>query len=202
MKFAFTDISRDEGEPLVLGWKHMFVVLWREVYTLIRANLCFLLFCLPVVTIPAALTALHGICVDAVRGEKCSVMKIFLKTIRHQFIQSWGVFLVLALLEFVSAYGAWFYFRQGNVVMGILGLFMTVVAVVTLLMIPYCFCMLARVDLPLKKVLKNAFLLVFLNLKFSICSGVISLIGLALVAYFGSYFSLFGLQKFVLTEEL
>lgn len=221
MKFAFTDLSRDEGETLVLGWKHLFVTLWREVYTLIKANLCFLLFCLPVVTIPAALTALHGICVDAVRGEKCRVMRTFLKTIRHQFFQSWGVFGILGVLEFVSAYGAWFYFRQGNPVTGVLGLFMTAVAVIVLLMIPYSFCMLARVDLTLKKVLKNAFLLVFLNLKFSICAGVlclallvvqllwwlyliplILLIGLALTAYIGTYFSLFGLQKYVLTEEL
>lgn len=221
MKFAFTDLSRDDGEVLTLGWKHLFVTLWREVCTLIRANLCFLLFCLPVVTIPAALTALHGICVDAVRGQKCRVMRIYLKTIRQQFFQSWGVFLVLAALEFVSAFGAWFYFRQGNIVTGILGLFMTAAAVVALLMIPYSFCMIARVDLPMKKVLKNAFLLVFLNLRFSVCGGVlclaltmaqllwwlyliplILLIGLSLTAYIGTYFSLFGLQKYVLTEEL
>ncbi len=221
MKFAFTDLSRDEGETLVLGWKHLFVTLWREVFTLIRANLCFLLFCVPVVTIPAALTALHGICVDAIRGEKCRVMRTYLKTIRHQFFQSWGVFLLQAVVEFIAAYGSWFYFQQGNIVTGILGLFMAAVAVVVLLMIPYSFCMTARVDLPLKDVLKNAFLLVFLNLKFSICCGVlclvlllvqllwwlyliplILLIGLALTAYIGTYFSLFGLQKYVLTEEL
>ena len=94
-------------------------------------------------------------------------------------------------------------------------------AVITYLMISYCYTMLARVDLTLGKVLKNSFLLTFLNLKFSICSGVITiavivlcslfwlrvfplllLCAFSLVVYFATYFSLFGLEKYVLTENL
>ena len=40
MKFVSTDLSRDQDEPLVLGWKNLFTTLWREIFTLIRANLC------------------------------------------------------------------------------------------------------------------------------------------------------------------
>ncbi|MDE7010730.1 MAG: DUF624 domain-containing protein, partial [Oscillospiraceae bacterium] len=91
MKFVSTDLSRDQDEPLVLGWKNLFTTLWREIFTLIRANLCFLLFCLPVVTIPPALCALHGVCVDAIRGKRCRVMRLFLDALRRQFLPSWAV---------------------------------------------------------------------------------------------------------------
>lgn len=221
MRFGFTDLSRDEGDRLVFGWKNLFLTLWREVYTLIRANLCFLLCCLPIVTIPPALTALYGVCVDAIRGQKCQVGKTFLKTIKTQFLSSWALFLGLAGVETVSCVAAWFYFTRGNWMLSLLGLMATAIGVVVLFMIPYCFCMLARVRLPLKQVVKNGFLLSFLNLKFSICSTVLAiaivlvlvlwwlyllplilLIGEAFVAYLTGYFSLYGLQKFVLTEEL
>lgn len=175
MRFAFTDLSRDKGEKLVFSWKNMFLTLWREVFVLIRTNLCFLLFCIPVVTIPAALTAVHGICVDAIQGKRSQVVRTFLNTLRSQFFQSWVLFGILSIMEFICSFGAWFYFTQGNLLTGILGLLMTAGAVVVVLMIPYCFCMLSRVDLALKDVIKNAFLLVFLNLKFSICSSVIAL---------------------------
>lgn len=221
MLFGYSDSSRAEGEPLVFGFKHMLKTLWQCVFPLMKLNLAFLLFCLPVVTIPPAVTALHAGCVDLIRGEKCKVFRVFLRTIWHQFFQSWCIFLILGALEFVSVFGAWFYFQKENILTGILGLFMAAVAVVTLLMVPYCFCMLSRVDLSLKNTLKNAFLVSFLNLKFSVCSGVLTLtlavcqilwwlymiplvllIGASLTAYLGCYFSLFGLQRFVLTEDL
>lgn len=221
MKFGFTDLSRDEAEKLVFGWKNLFVTLWREIFPLMRANLCFLLFCLPVVTVPPALTALYGICVDAIRGKKCSVFRTYLQTIREQFLPSWGLFLVLGLVEAVSVCSAGFYFRLGGLLFGLFGLLATAIGVIGLLMIPNAFTMLARVDLPLGKVLKNALLLSFLNLKFGICGGVLAIallliqglfwlyliplilaIGLALTVYLGTYFSLYGLQTFVLTEEL
>ena len=221
MRFAFTDLSRDEGDSLIFSWKNMVLTIWREIFTLIRANLCFLLFCAPIVTIPAAVTALYGVCVDAIQGKQCAVFKNFLKTVRFQFFQSWGAFALLGVLEFIAAFGAWFYFSRGNLIAGALGLGMTAVAVVTLLAFPYCFCMLARVNLSLIQVLKNSFLMVFLNLKFSICGGVLAfalltvlilfwlymipailLCALALTAYLSCYFALYGLQNYVLTEQL
>lgn len=221
MSLGFIDLSRDENEKLEFGWKNLFLTLWREIYTLIRANVCFLIFCIPIISIPPALTALFGICIDAIRGQKCQVAKTYLKTIKGQFFQSWGVFLGLAVTETISIVAAWFYFSRGNWVCGLLGLFSTAVAVIGLLMVPYCFCMLARVNLPLPKVIKNAFLLSFLNLKFNICAAVLAialllilglwwlyliplilLIGIAIPVYLSTYFSLYGLQKFVLTEDL
>lgn len=223
MKSGFIDPALAQEDASLLGWKNLFMTIWREIFTLVKANLCFLLFCIPIVTMPAALCALHGVCVDVARGRDCKVMRTFLHTIKSQLLQSWAVFLLLGLLEFISAYGAWFYFShcKGNWLLLLMGVFMSGAAVITYLMISYCYTMLARVDLTLGKVLKNSFLLTFLNLKFSICSGVITiavivlcslfwlrvfplllLCAFSLVAYFATYFSLFGLEKYVLTENL
>lgn len=221
--FGYSDPSRAEGEPLVFGFKHMFKTLWQCVYPLMKLNLCFLLFCLPVITIPPAVTALHAGCVDLVRGERVKVFSLFLKTIRKQFFSSWAVLLILLVPCGLSIFNAWFYFSRVSeqILLLIPGLGMSAVAVILLLMLPYALTMLARVDLNIRKTIKNAFLLTFLNLPFSVCSSLLILlivvlsvlywlyalpltvtITLALCGYIGVYFSLYGLQKYVLTEEL
>ena len=226
MKSGFTEAVRLEtgpDAPLALGWKHMFIALWRGIFPLIRANLCLLLFCLPVVTIPAACCALHGICLDVIRDRPVRVFHLYLRAVREQSLPTWGAALCLGTAELVSVVGAVFYFQRSPDMWLFLipGLICCAAAVAGLLMLPYVFTMLARVDLTLKQVLKNAFLLVFLDLKFSVCGGVIFLslaaaqlalfwraipliltIGISAAVYFTTYFCLYGLQRFILTEEL
>lgn len=67
MKSGFIDPALAQEDASLLGWKNLFMTIWREIFTLVKANLCFLLFCIPIVTMPAALCALHGVCVDVVR---------------------------------------------------------------------------------------------------------------------------------------
>ena len=80
--FGYFDPSRAEEEPLRFGFKHLFLTLWGCVYPLMKLNLCFFLFCLPVVTIPAAVTALHAVCVDLIRGERVKVFRLFVSTVK------------------------------------------------------------------------------------------------------------------------
>ncbi len=220
MRLGYTDGS-DETEALELGWKHMFLVLWGERVTLIKANLCFLLFSIPVVTAPAALTALHRVCIDTVRGRQVRVFRVYLDMLRTTFVQSLGAAAVLLLAFAAGAYGAVFYYRWFSGPLQILLLLPSAAAVTAVLMAPYCFGMLASVDLPWLKVMKNAFLLAFLNLRFGICGSVaaVALLVLQLLwwlralplvltcsisvtVYIAAYFALFGIQKFVLTQKL
>ena len=223
MLLGYSDPSRVEGEPLVFGFKHMLKTLWQCMFPLMKVNLVFLIFCLPVVTIPAAVTALHAGCVDLIRGERVPVLRLFLKTVRTRFFSAWAVLLLILIPCVWSVLNAWFYFSKVSDQMFWLipGLAMSTFAVILLLMLPYAMTMTARVDLRVFQILKNAFLLTFLNLAFSVCSSLLILFVLvmsilywlyalpltmlltfALCGYIGVYFSLYGLQKYVLTENL
>lgn len=221
--FAFSDSTRLEGEPLLLGWKHMFQTLWYGTWPLMKLNLCFLLFCLPIVTIPAAITALHAGCVDLVQGKRVDAWKCLQYTIKTQWLHAWVLLAMNFIPLLIALYGAYFYMcrLEKLQLLAIPGILLAGVAVVAYLMLPYSFTMLARLDLSLPQIIKNAFCLVFLNLKFSICCGTILLfltilcvlfwiyvlpllllIIFSLLIYLTTYFSLFALQKYVLTEEL
>ncbi len=221
MKFGFTDFPQD-GEARELGWKHMIQVLWRELFTLIKANVCFFLFCIPIVTIPAAVTAIHCICVDTIRGKPVKVIRIYWNVLKTQYLASLGALTVLSGLIALGCYGTRFYWEWPFPVpmMRMITLLPASFAVIGVLMIPYCFNMLACLNLSLGKILKNSFLLVFLNLRFSICGGVIgtALIllqiqfwlpllpiilscGIALSVYAASYFAFYGIEKFVVIKN-
>ena len=223
MLLGYSDPSRVEGEPLVFGFKHMLKTLWQCMFPLMKVNLVFLIFCLPVVTIPAAVTALHAACVDLIRGERVPVLRLFLKTLRTRFFSSWAVLLLLVLPCSWSIVNAVFYFdKVSELLLWLIpGLCMSTIAVILLLMLPYAMTMVSRVDLRVLQICKNAFLLVFLNFPFTLCCSLLillivvlsvlywlyalpltALITFALCAYIGVYFSLYALQKFVLTEKL
>ena len=55
--------------PQKKGFARYFEILWREFFPLIKLNLLFIISCLPIVTIPAALTAMNRITVTMVRDR-------------------------------------------------------------------------------------------------------------------------------------
>lgn len=65
------NINKDECP---FSWKNYFRSIWDELFLMVRYNLMFLLCCIPVVTIPAAITAMHHVFVR-VAGEKSQVLK-------------------------------------------------------------------------------------------------------------------------------
>lgn len=147
--------------PKKKGLRLFFDIVRREFFELVKLNLLFLLFCIPVATIPAALTAMSRITVKMIRDEPHFLWGDFWETFKSEFLPSTlgGGALLLALAA--SGVGASFYGRAtGNSYFFAAPMAVTVVFGMTALMSCfYFFPMRALVDLPLKQTLKNALLL-------------------------------------------
>lgn len=215
--------SESEGTLIPWGLKHMFQTLWYNVFPLIKANLCFLLFSIPIITIPAAFYAMSKVCTEVVRENNVRIFDVFIFSVKKEFAVSFSLFFSVGIVLFLAVCGTLFYFQQGQEfrIFLILALITAVIGVLSFLMVPYCFTMAAITPLPIGKILKNAFLLSFLNLKYSILGSVLGialitiqtlalvklfpvalLIGIALVFYVETYCALYGIQRFVLNENL
>lgn len=103
---------REPEAPAKTLPRRLWQLLRDECSALLMLNLTFLLFCLPVVTIPPAIFALHQSCWLLVRGRGGSGMPAFRAALRRgQLGKAWAAFgLVLPLLA-VAGYGCWFYLR-------------------------------------------------------------------------------------------
>lgn len=206
---------------MTISFKNFVSAFWKNLVHLVKANLAFLLFCIPLLTIPAAITGLYSICTDVVQGNTEGVLKTYVSSIKRAFLKSIALTSVFGMVFIIAATGIRFYliFMEQNVFAVIPEGIALAVALVAGAMIPYSFIMLAKTDLKLKDILKNAFLLVFLEPKGTLIAFFISfffayvmmvnftgfyvvilLIGISVVAYAGTYFSLYGVLKHVVPQ--
>lgn len=149
---------------------------------LVVANLLFLLFSLPVVTIGASLTALQTVVLDLARDQEYVIHKRFWQAFRQHFKQStllWLVFLAAGLVlaasyAAASTLGAGFA-RFYAVVLGALGL-------VVLLVFQFAFPLQSRRAAPVRQTLKTAFLLAVIRLPYA--AGMLAVTAVALYLSF------------------
>jgi len=152
-----------EHQPKRTGFALLAHVLISRLLTLIGLNLVFCVTALPVVTLPNALTSLHRCTSLLLKEEDFPLLKTYFKAFQSEFLKTlaagWAVLLLLA----GAVYGALFYYSV-NSAAALVGSFLCAVLAVYLY-VTSCnlFYMLSRIRLPFGALLKNSFLLVFLQ---------------------------------------
>ena len=125
---------------------------------LILLNLLFLISCLPIFTIGAAITALYTMCFRLMREEYSSIMKSYLKAFRSNFkaaTAAWGILLVIAV-------PAVYYLTQTSQLEGVLqftGLFFVMILLVALMAGSYAFPWISQFDNAVIQSLTNSLIL-------------------------------------------
>lgn len=160
--------------------------LWREFWSLIKLNLLFLLSCIPVVTIPAAITAMSRITCTMVRDENYFLWNDYWRAFKRDFWRSLLAGFLTLLLAAIFALSLIFYYNMaGNVdklFLVVAGLSVCLVLIV-LIAAFYFFPMLALVDLSFKTLVINSLVMVFGCFKRSLLA----------VGWFALFFALVGI---------
>lgn len=103
----FSGQYEKEGAGLPMpesGAARYFAVLFSQFWKLVGANLLFVAFSLPVITLPAALSALNRVCVLLYRNGWCYVWQSFREEFRASFRRSLLPAAVFLLLIFIGYY--------------------------------------------------------------------------------------------------
>lgn len=100
--------GRGEGPsgPRPKGLRLLAHILRWHWWTLVKANILFCLFCLPVLTIPAALKALTRVCVLLLRGEPLDLWPDWWAAFRRGFGRTTAAGAAMAVLAFLAALAA------------------------------------------------------------------------------------------------
>lgn len=135
---------------------------WYELLKLIVLNITFLLCCMPIVTIPAALTALSCSCQRILLGEKHWLSEFF-RSLRRDFWQSLPLGLLFVIGPLALSYGCLFYYQasKGEGLAIALSVFCFICIYLLCCMGAYAFQMLARVNLGVAAIVRNTFCLTF-----------------------------------------
>lgn len=95
--------------PKATGPRLFFRILGQEAASLLLLNLIFLLSCLPVVTVPPALLALHQVVRRMLTDKPVRSWEQYWEAFRKGWKRAYGAFALTALPLAAAGYGAWFY---------------------------------------------------------------------------------------------
>lgn len=155
--------SVDNGERQEMGLALFFRVIIKRLLTLIALNLLFCVSVLPVLTLPNALAALYRCAGLTLKEEDFPLIKTFFAAFASEFFKTLASGWVMLLLLGGAAVGAVFYWSVSASLSLLFALLCTVMTLYFYAANCNLFYMLSRVRLPLGALLKNAFLLVFLQ---------------------------------------
>ena len=164
--FYFKPGKGVEQPPPERGLKAYWFIAQTHFFKLITLNLIFILFCIPVVTIPSAITAMNRVLLNLVRKGYCYTFSDFFEAFKSEFLQSF----VLGL--FYAAFGFLVYFLSVNLAnlfegfaagygLALLAVFFILIYILA----SYSFALTALVNLSIGAVLKNSFIFLFVEFK-------------------------------------
>lgn len=168
----------EKGAPKKKGFALFWEILWREFWGLLKLNLLFIVSCIPVVTIPAAITAMTRITVTMVRDRNYFMMTDYWKAFKRDFGKSLlgGILLLVALILF--GISTWFYYMlsqsAGKLFLILAGCSLCLLLTAYFIAL-YFFPMLAMVDLGVKPLLVNSCVLAYSCIKRTIPAALITL---------------------------
>lgn len=169
----------DKNAPKKKGIARYLETLWREFFPLLKLNLLFLISCIPVVTIPAALTAMNRITVTMVRDRNYFMLSDYWDAFKRDFWHSLVAGVIIAAAFGLFGLSTWFYYMlaqaSNKVLLALAGVSLCLLLSAYGTAV-YFFPMLAMVELPVKKLLLNSFIMVYSCFKRSIPAILISLI--------------------------
>lgn len=188
--------GRGEGPsgPRPTGFKLLLDVLRWRWWTLVKANIMFCLFCLPIVTIPAALKALTRVCVLLLRGEPLDLWADWWGAFRQNLLRTMGAGLLMAVTLGASGFGVAFY-AKGMAESGLLAapaLILVVLMAILVMSLFSLFPLLEFSELGLGEAVRSALLLVLVRLPQNLAA--LALLVVLVAAYLLAYpYSTFGM---------
>ena len=163
--------------PKKKGFARYFEILWREFFPLLKLNLLFIISCLPIVTIPAALTAMNRITVTMVRDRNYFMLSDYWDAFRRDFFRSLLAGILVLVLVVLFSLSIWFYYMLGQAGSRFFMLFVGVSVALMIMVLGsamYFFPMLAMVELPTGKLMRNSIIMFFTHFKKSLPAALIS----------------------------
>lgn len=218
-KGIFRERIPAEGSTEKQGMGLFFNIVFQNLPELLRLNFLFILFCVPVVTIPAAVTAMSNVTLKMAREEVFFFREDFIGSFKQNFGKSLAFGIPALLILAAAVYLIPFYRSAVNISPAFYAPLALVVltSIFVLLAGMYAFPMLAAVELPLGRIIRNCAILAVVRLPYNaaalsgaaflwllvIVSLPVSLLIIltylfSLVSFIGSFCAWSGIRKYVL----
>jgi uncharacterized membrane protein YesL len=165
------------NEPRKTPFNRFLSLLITKILVLIGLNLLFIVTSIPLLTIPASIASMQKVLQQILSGEdQPSVIRAYLSAFKKNFMKASLLGIPVSLIMAGLGYGATFYYLNST---SVWLLWMSVFCVLLILLIDsvalVAFQMVTSVTLPLKILIKNAFILTFSYPKIVLSGAILAL---------------------------
>ena len=174
------DSSNNESPSNKRGMHDFFTVLCENLVELVKLNFAFILICIPIITIPAALAAMSCLCYRMLSHQPFHLWQDLIRLFKREFLRSlpigalyattFGILIYLLILALPSpAHGstAADYLVSGGIILLLAFAFQAAA---------YSFALIGIVNLSVTNVIRNSFRLTFYRIGANIGSALFALI--------------------------
>lgn len=202
----------------IFGLESPVVRFLTKITDLLILNIAFLITCIPLFTIGAAITSMYEITLKMVKDEEAYILKSYWKAFKSNFKKSTGVWLVLVVMSIILIVDLYIAGHSDGQMWQILYVVIASFGMILWMTFAYIFPLQAKFVNTFKNTWKNAIFMAirhlpttimvgFLNTGFIVClcvngytvvygSLVYLFIGFALIAYFNSIFLVKVFEKY------
>ena len=147
-----------KNEPRKTGLALVAATVWREGIDLMKLNMLFVLFALPIITLPAAMAALLRVTLVMAEDRNVYLVRDFTTAFRRHFVQASLAGLLVALLTIIPTVAAIAYGRLATADILYAPVFVLAMCVAALMMIAgaYLFALLVSFEAPVAKLVLPA----------------------------------------------
>lgn len=194
LRFLIPDYSKagagiDRNAPKKTGFPLLVEILLREFTTLFKLNFICLICCIPIVTIGPAMGALTSVTLKMVKDEPVDWFYDFKEAFKKNWKQSFLIGLIQIITVLCIGCSILYYVQLEGIAYYCMMFISISAAIIIFMSFIYQYSMSIMVNLKLRDIIKNSFLLSILNIKNSIIT-VAACLALFAAGYMFRIFSL------------
>lgn len=225
MKLFFLDYNKegpgvDKDAPPKEGLELFFDLFAREFTSLIKLNIYFLFSCIPIITIGPAIGALTSVTMRMVQDKPSDIFYDFREAFKKNWKYSFISWIIAAIFMSAIWFSVKFCVESDGIIYNFMISFIVVIAVLFGISFIYVYPMIVKIELPLKVIFRNSFLLGIVNIKYSLITFLLN-IGLieisiifmpftlpvmllftfSIISFISSFCAWDGLEKYIIKEH-
>lgn len=225
MKLFFLDYNKegpgvDKDAPTKEGLELFLDIFAREFTSLIKLNIYFLLSCIPIITIGPAIGALTSVTMRMVQDKPSDIFYDFREAFKRNWKYSFISWIIAAIFMSAIWFSIKFCMESDGIIYNFMISFIIVIAVLFGILFIYVYPMIVKIELPLKVIFRNSFLLGIVNIKYSLITFLLN-IGLieisiifmpftlpvmllftfSITSFINSFCAWNGLEKYIIKEH-
>lgn len=150
----------------------------------IGLNILFLITCLPVITIGAALSSLYYVTLKEARGEYGYLIRPYLREFKRNLKSGTAALGILFVIGAVIVFSLAFWYSLGSTLSAVVTGLLIIALLAWILTFTYTFPLIGRFNNTTKQTLKNAFCLMMSNVKITLWLVLIYIVVLTMCLFF------------------